>query len=410
MSLFALGVGLNDAAAAEFKPTDGITLPSDVALGDGTTAIVDASTDETDQAGVEVVTNFDDFNIIVETQKGLETERVNLEDVAEVIMATETISYSDVQRFLKTLDVESNPDEKGRIVIAGVAAELDERVPLSSYTEQPSTANLEETKRFIKKKVQVNIDRLHQLHNEFFMNRSDTYITRAKALLTAVKAEMEKQEKFAEYALKLLAAAQASNNYLGWLVIQYGEPGERKTRRELHDIRYASISDSNFEDIVTFGSNIDVSIFKALTEFYRTEQGKLFKNTLKSSIADLSIKCSYYQVVANFRSENEGYEPAPSYMDLLTMISLGRIPARLRELSLYIEKTVETITEMKQACAEAKPYSRDGRDYSFSDGIGFVANSIDEICQAARFLTMVETFTGNLYPIFETMNEVLTQQ
>ncbi len=410
MSLFALGVGLNDAASAEFKPTDGVTLPSDVAVGDGTTVIVDASTGETDKAGLEVVANFDDFNIIVETQKDLETERVNLEDVAEVVMATETISYSDIQRFLKTLDINSAPDENGRIVVSGMAAELDERVPLNSFTEQQSTANVEETKRFIKKKVQVNLDRIHQLHNDFFTNRSDTYIERAGFLLKAVRTEIEKQEKFAEYALGLLTAAQASNNYLGWLVVKYGRPGERKTRRELHDIRYASISDSSFEDVITFGSNIDVSIFKALSAFYLSEQGKIFKSTLRPSIADLSTKCTYYQVISNLRNEDGGYEPAPSYMDLLTMISSGKIPKRLSELSLFIEKNIEIITEMKQACIEAKPYSRDGRDFSFSDGISKVVDSIDEISQAVRFLSMVETFTGILYPIFETMNEVLTQQ
>ena len=414
MSMMGMGVGLNDEAKNELKPTAGITEPTEINADNGITIIVDTKTDLPDPAAEGVVTNFDDFNIIVETHEGLETERVRLEDVAQLVMAQETISYSDVQNFLKAVDITTTADEKERIVVGGMAARLDARAPLDSYTEAPSTANLAETKKFFQKELNVNREAIHALYNDFFMNKCDDFLKRAGWLVKMFENEISAQEEWATVCLGFQANSASSKNYLAYMVVEEGEPGKRTQERKLYDIRHFPLSDWRFKDVIEMGVGVCSSLFKVLSDFMRGTEGQDFCRTARRHVGDLSMSSPYYktilEIIRQNYPDNDSYAPGLTYAELLGFASSGTMASTLSEMKLYLEKEMEVVAGMQQACKENKPFVYEGKEFNFQEAASRVIALLRGVCQSAEFVSTAETVRSLCLPVFNAMNEVLVQK
>ena len=408
-----LTMGLNQDTLDSLHQTDAITQPNEMNAGSGATIIINTDTESTDKLGHEVIENFDDFEIILTTQKDLESDRIRLEDVAQTVMASESISYSDVQLLLKSIDLNTSPDESEKIVTAGIAARLDEKVPLDSYTENPSTINLAETKKFFKKELNLNYDAFAKTYADFLTNKADLFIDRANALIGSLEKEIECQNAWASKCMNYLQASRVSGNYLAYLVTETGEPGKRHRDSKLHDIRHIPLDCYRHEDIVEYGFGVPSGLFSSLGHFFQHEHGRAFVKTIKRTLNnDLSNTSPYYRTVLELlhplgESRDES-DIGCSYHELLTFFAGGETVAKLEQMKLYLEHEVVRIQAMKEACLKNTPCVVDGKEWRFHEAVNHIVGIISAFSETFQFLTLAETSRDLSAPVFEVMNAVLT--
>lgn len=406
-----LTMGLNQDTLDTLHQTDGITKPNEMNAGSGTTIVVDTDTESTDKLGQEVIDNFDDYEIILTTHKDLDSDRVRLEDVAQAVMAAESISYSDIQGLLKSVDVSTASETSERIVVAGIAARLDEKVPLDSYTENPSTVNLADTQKFFKKELNLNREAFAKVYSDFFMNQADVFITRANVLIESLAKEIEFQEAWQQKCMDYLKVSNASKSYLAYLVIEQGEIGKRYRESKLYDIRHLGMGAYLHSDVIEYGYGVPSSLFTALGQFFNREQGKTFIRTVEKTLnGDLSNTTPYYRTILELlrRGGDEGDCFGASYNELLAFFTKGDLLAKLTEMKTYLEHEIIRVSTFREACKNNAPCFCDDKEWGFHEVVSHVALIIVTSAETVQFLTMAETSRNLSAPVFEVMNAVLS--
>lgn len=402
-------MGLNQETLSTLQQSDSITGPNEMNAGGGTTIVINTDTDSTNELGQEVIENFDDFEIILTTQKDLESDRVRLEDVAQAVMASESISYSDVQSLLKSIDIATSSDESEKIVVAGIAARLDERIPLNSYTDNPSTVNLAETQKFFKKELKLNYDGYAKLYSDFLTNKADVFIARASVLLDSLGKEIELQNAWSAKCMTYLQASQVSKNYLAYLVTETGEAGKRQRESKLYDIRHIPLDCYRHDDIVEYGFGVPSGLFSALGHFFQRDQGRAFVQTIHRTLNnDLSNTSPYYRTVLELLRTMDESRLGCSYHELLTFFTGGELTAKLVQMKLYLEHEIVRIQAMKESCLKNTPCVIDGKEWTFHEAVNHIVGILSASTETVQFLTLAETSRDLSAPVFEVMNAVLT--
>lgn len=405
-----MGMGLNNETLNELSATEGTVTPNDMNAATGPTVVVNFDTQESNAAGNKVIDNFDDFDIVLQEAGDAIEERVRLEDVAQVVMAAESISYSDVQNLLNLAGSdEAIQEQEGQVKLSAIAQKLDDKVPLASYTDGKSAVNLEETKKFFKKELQLSADRVVSLYTQFYTNKAEQFKQRAKALIDYIDSSMKDQTAFAECCAEYQLNALKSENYLAYMVTCTGEGSERHTDRKLYDLRHIPFTCYSVKDIIEFGLKVPTAPFIALGHFLKGEQGTALTETIRRhGNYDISSNTPYYRTFLELNRGSEHSNIAPAtYADLLAFFAAGEVTAKMTQMRLYLEQQICLINVFQQACLENKPAFFDGKEYNFEEAITRTTELLAALCQAAEFVTIADNAKDLATPVFIILNDVI---
>lgn len=414
MSLFAMG--LNHETQENFKPTDDIIItPTDVNAATGPSVVIgtDIPAGAADPAGVAALDNFEDFDIILETGDELTKEQVRLEDIAQVVMANETISHTEVTAILamlpadKTEEGSSNPSKFG----SGFLERFTEKLPLASFTEAPSSVNVKETKAFVRKELTINLEKLSAISTEFLNVKAADFVQRAERLLVRLHQAIEAHTAWAVECEALLNQALNSKSHLAYWVQENTskESGEVTRSNTLIDVRHVPLGDYKFSKILEEAIGGNACFFSAVSEFLSTETGKsMLAATARGNQYDYSLQHRGFSSLVEQFGVGPEYVSSlslTSYVEILSFFSRREIVGRLETMALAVEQKLELL---KQALGETPlPQEIENRFKEPSTVVQFIQDSVIGMRNGNTFVYATDSFRDVFKPVTVAMSEWL---
>lgn len=402
MSIFL--TGLNDAAMNELKPTDGITDPSSIDASGGTTVIVDVNTDPVDVNGdaETLISNLSEFEVVVKDSDDLNGEIVRLEDVSNAVFGLETINLSDVRHYLSMIDNEGKE----------VEAQLDNVVPVASYTEEKSSLNLDVTKKFFKGRVEEVRRKSEELALTFFNERCDAFLNAAAQLEASLKAEIDEQNLLSVKSAPYLGSSMASNNFYAYVTTKVdGAEGSEQVQQKKHlfDIRHAPLGTYRFDEAVEQTFGVNPCVYNALNEISTDNAIVDFLYSVRQrcngSFSDLSV---YYRTYLETQKAPEVDRRRFSYHDLLTMFCSMNIAGGLNTSLLYLQSEIEFVKNAKEAVNSGSEINFQDKTFTHTEALVRITRLITASIDSSKAIAVASTLRGYASVILPVFNEILT--
>ncbi len=402
MSIFL--TGLNADAMSELKPTDGVTDPSSIDATGGRTIMVDVNTDaETgDKTAEDLIQNLSEFEVLVKDSEDLNSEAVRLEDVSNAVFGLETINLTDVRHYLSMVDNEEKT----------VEAQLDNIVPVASYTEEKSQLNLDATKKFFKGRVEEIRKKSEDLGLAFFNDRCDTFLAVAGQLEKILTAEIDQQNEFSVQCAAAIGTSMVSKNFLAYLVpkIDSGESANQSpTKTHLFDIRHAPLGTYRFDDAVEQTFGVNPCIYNAFDQFTSDVAVVDFLSTIKrrcrGSFSDHSL---YYRTFLETLHANGTEGDRFSYNDLLTIFCSMNIAGYLNTALIYLQGEIEFVKSAREAVSAGQEITVGDKKVSHTEALTRITKLITASVDAGKSALVAGTLRGYAATILPVFNEILS--
>lgn len=220
-------MGLNDEALEELKETPegtGITDPGEVLNTSNTATITlladdGISSEESDRI-IELLDS--DVEVLIKTTDEKEAELYNMEEVAQVIMSKESISQADAEFIVRA---PINPAIKEELV--------QEVGPIGSFTQTPSTTNLQAVKQFLMEKVNGIQMEVHGAYATILKGRIERIFEIQQTLTGRIDDLITVANFLRTQALEDLQKATVSKNLTYWVQIPNKDEESEKPYRDI---------------------------------------------------------------------------------------------------------------------------------------------------------------------------------
>lgn len=402
MSIFL--TGLNAEAMDELKQTDGVTDPSSIDATGGTTIVVDVNTDTDtgDKTAEELIQNLSEFEVLVKDSDDLNNETVRLEDVSNAVFGLETINLTDVRHYLSMVDNEEKT----------VEAQLDNIVPVASYTEEKSQLNLDATKKFFKGRVEEIRRKSEELALAFFNDRCDTFLAVAAQLEKILTVEIDQQNEFSIQCASAIGASMVSKNFLAYLVPKVeGVESANQTppKKHLFDIRHAPLGTYQFDDAVEQTFGVNPCIYNAFDQFTSDAAVIDFLSTIKRRCrGSFSDHSEFYRTFLETLRANEHDSARFSYNDLLTIFCSMNIAGYLNTALIYLQGEIEFVKGAKEAVSACQEIMINDKKISHTEALVRVTKLITASVDAGKSALVAGTLRGYAATILPVFNEILS--
>lgn len=401
-----IGMGLNQEALDNLKPTSTVFEVNDINAENGPAVVVDTNTGITDEKGRFVIDNFEDFDIVLQDFEGQEAEQVRLEDMAQIVMANESICLRDVQQFLNGVAEEPGvPDASGGTsTLVGFVQHFKERLPEASFTDEPSKINLAETKRLVKRELDLRQTVRADSLKAFMVERCDSFLKRACDVLKVIETEIEEQNSLQKSAAASLERATTSDNYLAYVVIKSdkGEPS-----KDLYDIRHAPLDFYRLTKVLDYGFGPDADLIFSLGQYLSSEAGKAFiKRVTVTNSYHVSFDSPYLRTTLSLMEQESDQSPNLSYMDLLSIYARGDVVSAMTSVKIYLESKIQAIAEYKRQVDDGT-FLTSGDAGRVPEMIKNVTTLITSLWDCAKLLQVSENVRQLLYPAMAKMDLIL---
>lgn len=394
-------MGLNDDTLAELgSPTDGVTEPGENDTTVGTqTAIVDASSATPNATDVDV-SPLVEMDTWVKTTVDGEEKLDRLQDVANIILAKESIAAADVEAMLSKLNDTDFTNEFSETVdrIAG-------------FTAVATNTNLQETQRFLEEKVRQNRAMIEQRYMEILNDRF-TALEAAYSSVSEMSATVGTEMKaLADLCKPALEHSAASKNYLAYYVRQEGkdEDGTRQQRKELIDIRHCALRSWSLGE---FGEVL-LGIPKFAIDAFAEEHNKSFVSALmisKKLLTSLDrIGTKYDPMPYNLSSDGENcdrpdYFHGMSYSHMVEFYSGGRFTYAAEAAQLAVTIRYKQLVEWRAKLDQGM--DQEEKTQLFNGVSGF----IQDLVTLTDFLIKVRKLYTVVQPLIKPFDDILTLQ
>jgi len=397
MSIFL--TGLNAEAMDELKQTDGVTDPSSIDATGGTTIVVDVNTDTDtgDKTAEELIQNLSEFEVLVKDSDDLNSEAVRLEDVSNAVFGLETINLMDVRHYLSMVDNEEKT----------VEAQLDNIVPVASYTEEKSQLNLDATKKFFKGRVEEIRRKSEELALAFFNERCDAFLNAAAHLESSLKSEIDEQNLLSVKCAGYLGTSMVSNNFYAYVTSKETDDSPPKTF--LFDIRHAPLGTYRFDEAVERTFGVNPCVYNALNEIDTDKAVSDFLYTVRQrcngSFSDLSI---YYRTYLETLDAPEIERHRFSYSDLLTIFCSMNIANGLNTSLLYLQSEIEFVKNAKEAVNNGGEIKIQDKTFTHIEALVRITRLITASIDTSKAIAVASTLRGYASVILPVFNEILS--
>lgn len=377
---------INEDILAELNKDSDFIKPADDITGDAV-SITDPDGVGTTPDVQEAIDAISAQDSEAEENKQAAVKVGELKDVADRIMATETISIVDAEE------------------VQRVYGGLEESVaPVATYSEAPTKTNLVPTQRYVAKKLTEETDRTLVRH----LNYVNATYGSSKKLLELLKGQMA--ELLAEFEeVRIRAAADLSKASLSQrfkaFTAESGEGGDKKLG-PLVDMKAVCLYSQDFnKDFIIDGNTLKLPTREETYSFREVYFSDAFKKLLRSS-----EKASRDPLVALHRAfHNDTGSGSPygvSYIDLLTLFSSGKVEYLLTLFVEEVERVSKIVDEeyekLTKPDAEIVPWSEEFRESTL-----LFSNFYEALLQLEKYRMVTKMFIYRSLPIIEGFGSVL---
>lgn len=372
------------------------------------TLILQTPTDSEPTVGdVPELNEFENYDILVETQKNNVQEVDRLSEVAEIILATESISHSQISGLLNQLASVTGEEQANAFKTA-----FEETVgPVGSFTSLPTQVNLEETKRFFVDQLGISKKQVDDAYIAFVSEQQKDFNELSEQLIFKLEGFINVQEAYSLTCVERLKRAIASKNFLVFVVTN-NKDGSIDEKAML-DLRYINLSNRCLDAIQGDVLKLDLGQIEMLrtvlcSDWFQTVSSKIKRRDVSTFFPDNP----YYTTTLDFNVRDSGTERVYfyNYVDILNLFSTGFIPAYFRTTILELQRASLKINNAlaffqnngydTKVCFEMQD-----RKVTFHEVVKDLNSYLNDISSLKAALTSITTASR----IFETIAPVFDQ-
>lgn len=382
-------MSLNDAALDDLdQEADYLTQGEGEAASIGVARVV--TDDELDvkvpKEVDEAVSALSDYDVQIQTTKDDVTKIHELSDVANTVLAQETISQADAEEVNR--------------VYGGLYEEV---ASAKEYTQAPSSINLQQTKDFVKEKLEDVKQTAIQRHQEYM---SKTF-THASCLLKCLKEDLlpelyEDMEVARRHALSDLAEASVSKKFVIYSTPRMNKEGEVSQPPRLVDLKTLAMYDSVRREEYELPASLqslpsDDDVHKLRDVFH----GAVFRKLMKESDLYRDVLESLHRSYHEF-GDGRGDVYCLTYIDLLGILSSGKIESYIKDAFNALEEVfVNAEAVINKTLADG------ASEEDLSESSLIVSDLYEKLLLAEKFRMTMAMFLYRAKPILEGFRAAL---
>jgi hypothetical protein len=328
--------GLNDEVLNEFKAPedagDGITEPNGVpGKTDQDVVVLDTDTNLPVTEDVDFLPFLEEQEVWIKNTEDNEEQLFKLQDVANTIMATESISRTEVA------------DAFASISNDALLSQFTEEVSsLAGFTTLATSTNLEETQQFFGRRAEEAKAAVATQYQQIRNNDHQTVRDSAATFLNYVRELIPVLDGIQKEAVAAHQIAMNSKNGNVLIAEKHGSEQKPSFEKKLVDIRYMDYGYISRKVSCLLG--LDETYLDDYQRLQRTVTPGLREITCFDVIRESAPNCMLFRegsvdqdVSGSFRMD---------YMRMLAKLSTGRLKNALEVLCVEVERVIELLPTM----------------------------------------------------------------
>ena len=335
------------------------------------------------------VSALDGYDVELQTSKDDVVKVTALDDLANTVLAQETISQADAEE------------------VERVYGGLYENVASQKeFTQTPTSVNLKETQQYVEATLEATKTAAINRHKEYLVKTYDHATCLLKCLNEKLLPELlDELAKLREQSTADLAKASVSKNFLVYTKELKNDAGQVTSSPRLIDLKNSMLFCDIKEQydipasLRSLPSKDDIEMLREV--FY----GVVFKRLMSVSKITTDILASLHREYHSLSDGDRTYYDL-TYIDILSIYVSGRIESYITEAFAALNQLAEKIVEVVPKFIASEDGSED-QEQRWSESALEVSDFYERLMQAEKLCMTVYMFNYRAKPILEGFGKAL---